>query len=84
MDAAFRNVYNGGMVIITATDVASLYGTCPAPARRNYGANVVRTDYFKEFAVRIIAAAVARYVYIEVKCQCSVILYSSFALAGTF
>ena len=60
MDAAFRNVYKGGIVIVTATDVASLYGLCPAPARRNYGVSIVRTDYFKELAARVIASAVAR------------------------
>jgi len=61
-DAAFHNVFNGGVVIVSATDVASLYGTCPAPALRNYGARIVRTHFFKEMAVRVVISALARFV----------------------
>ena len=60
LDAAFRNVFNGGVIVATATDVASLYGTCPAPALRNYGARVARTDFIKEMAARVVVSALAR------------------------
>jgi len=62
LDAAFRNVFNGGVIVVSATDVASLYGTCPAPALRNYGARIVRTDFVKEMAVRVVVSALARLV----------------------
>jgi len=62
LDAAFRNVFNGGVIIVSATDVASLYGTCPAPALRNYGARIVRTDFVKEMAARVVVSALARFV----------------------
>ena len=60
LDAAFRNVYHGGLVILTSTDVAALYGKCPLVTSRNYGAYTVRTDYTKEMAVRIVLAEAAR------------------------
>lgn len=60
LDAAFRNVFNGGVVVATCTDVAALYGTCPAPALRNYGARVARTDFVKEMAARVVVSAMAR------------------------
>ena len=60
LDAAFRNVFNGGVIVVSATDIASLYGTCPAPALRNYGARIVRTDFFKEMAARVVVSALAR------------------------
>jgi len=72
LDAAFRNVFNGGVIIATATDIASLYGTCPAPALRNYAAHIVRTDFFKELAARIVVSALARSGVCFVSCSCLV------------
>ena len=60
-DAAFRNVYNNGIIIITSTDVSALYGTCPNTALRNYSAHLVRIDGYKELAARTILAAMARW-----------------------
>jgi len=60
LDAAFHNVFDGGVIVATATDIASLYGTCPAPALRNYGARITRTDFVKEMAARVVACALAR------------------------
>ena len=61
LDAAFRNIYHGGMLVLTATDVASLYGKCHDVTLRNYSAHTRRTDYTKEVAVRILLAETARY-----------------------
>lgn len=61
LDAAFRNVFNGGVIVATATDIAALYGTCSAPALRNYGARIVRTDFSKEVAARVVISALTRY-----------------------
>jgi len=47
-------------VVATATDIASLCGTCPAPTLRNYAARVARTDFVKETAARIVIGALAR------------------------
>ena len=60
LDAAFRNIYHGGMLVITATDVAALFGKCPVVTERNYSAHSRRTDYTKEVAVRILLAEAAR------------------------
>jgi len=53
-------VFNGGVVVATATDIAALYGACPAPALRNYGARIARTDFIKEVAARVVVSALAR------------------------
>ena len=62
LDAAFRNIYNGGIVVVTSTDIAALYGKVPNVTLRNYGAFVTRTEYMKELAARVVLASVARYV----------------------
>jgi len=55
-------VYGGGVVVVTATDVASLYGKCPRTLLRNYGVRYgeVNLDCIKEVATRVLLAAVAR------------------------
>ncbi|CAM4710621.1 TRMT1-like protein isoform X2 [Lepidochelys kempii] len=60
LDSAFRNVRNLGIVSVTSTDICSLYAKAQHVAQRHYGCNVVRTEYFKELAARIVVAAVAR------------------------
>lgn len=60
LDAAFRNVRNLGIVSITSTDISSLYAKAQQVAQRHYGCNVVRTEYYKELAARMVVAAVAR------------------------
>ncbi|XP_069497141.1 TRMT1-like protein isoform X2 [Ambystoma mexicanum] len=60
LDAAFRNVRNLGIVSLTSTDVSSLYGKALHVAKRHYGVNIVRTEYFRELAVRVVVSAVAR------------------------
>ncbi|NXL56478.1 TRM1L protein, partial [Chordeiles acutipennis] len=60
LDSAFRNVRNLGIVSLTSTDISSLYAKAQHVALRHYGCNIVRTEYFKELAARIIIAAVTR------------------------
>lgn len=60
LDAAFRNVRNLGVVSLTSTDISTLYGKALHVAKRHYGVNIVRTEYFREMAARIVVGAVAR------------------------
>uniref|UniRef100_H3AIV7 tRNA (guanine(27)-N(2))-dimethyltransferase n=1 Tax=Latimeria chalumnae TaxID=7897 RepID=H3AIV7_LATCH len=60
LDAAFRNVRNHGIVSITSTDTSSLYSKAVNVAIRHYGCNIVRTEYYKELAARVVITAVAR------------------------
>ncbi|NXF11902.1 TRM1L protein, partial [Smithornis capensis] len=60
LDSAFRNVRNLGIVSLTSTDTSSLYAKAQHVALRHYGCNIVRTEYFKELAARIVIAAVTR------------------------
>ncbi|NXM29359.1 TRM1L protein, partial [Oxyruncus cristatus] len=60
LDSAFRNVRNLGIVSLTSTDISSLYAKAQHVALRHYGCNIVRTEYYKELAARIVIAAVTR------------------------
>ncbi|XP_068599391.1 TRMT1-like protein [Brachionichthys hirsutus] len=60
LDAAFRNVRNLGIVSVTSTDTGSLYSKSPNVTLRHYGVHIVRTEYYKELAARMVVAAVAR------------------------
>ncbi|XP_075473030.1 tRNA (guanine(27)-N(2))-dimethyltransferase isoform X2 [Ascaphus truei] len=60
LDAALRNVRNLGIISVTSTDTGSLYAKTLNVAKRHYGCNIVRTEYFKELAARIVTAAIAR------------------------
>ncbi|NXK34028.1 TRM1L protein, partial [Piprites chloris] len=60
LDSAFRNVRNLGIVSLTSTDTGSLYAKAQHVALRHYGCNIVRTEYYKELAARIVIAAVTR------------------------
>ncbi|NWU86563.1 TRM1L protein, partial [Onychorhynchus coronatus] len=60
LDSAFRNVRNLGIVSLTSTDISSLYAKAQHVALRHYGCNIVRTEYYKELAARIVLAAVTR------------------------
>ncbi|XP_064371631.1 TRMT1-like protein isoform X2 [Dromaius novaehollandiae] len=60
LDSAFRNVRNLGIVSLTSTDISSLYAKAQNVALRHYGCNIVRTEYYKELAARIVIASVAR------------------------
>ncbi|XP_039667447.1 TRMT1-like protein [Perca fluviatilis] len=60
LDAAFRNVRNLGIVSVTSTDTSSLYSKSPNVTLRHYGCHIVRTEYYKELAARMVVATVAR------------------------
>ncbi|NXK97015.1 TRM1L protein, partial [Formicarius rufipectus] len=60
LDSAFRNVRNLGIVSLTSTDTGSLYAKAQHVALRHYGCNIVRTEYYRELAARIVIAAVTR------------------------
>jgi len=60
LDAAFKNIRNNGIIVLTSTDIASLLTRNPNTVLRNYGAQVIKTEYVKELAVRTVLAGVAR------------------------
>ncbi|KAM3876314.1 TRMT1-like protein [Diretmus argenteus] len=60
LDAAFRNVRNLGLISVTSTDTGSLYAKSPNVTLRHYSCHIVRTEYFKELAARMVVATVAR------------------------
>jgi len=59
-EATFRNLKNGGICVITSTDTGSLFGKVPTVAKRNYDAFVIRTEYFREIAARMVIGAAAK------------------------
>ncbi|XP_063816133.1 TRMT1-like protein isoform X2 [Pseudophryne corroboree] len=60
LDAAFRNIRNLGILSVTSTDTGSLYAKTVHVTKRHYGCNIIRTEYFKELAARIVLSAIAR------------------------
>nr|XP_015210548.1 PREDICTED: TRMT1-like protein isoform X2 [Lepisosteus oculatus] len=60
LDAAFRNVRNLGIVSVTSTDTGSLYSKSLNVTLRHYGCQIVRTEYYKELAARMVMGTVAR------------------------
>ncbi|XP_023119157.1 TRMT1-like protein isoform X1 [Amphiprion ocellaris] len=60
LDAAFRNVRNLGIISVTSTDTSSLYAKSPNVTLRHYGCHIVRTEYYREVAARMVVATVAR------------------------
>ncbi|XP_076034227.1 tRNA methyltransferase 1 isoform X2 [Oratosquilla oratoria] len=60
LDAVFRNVPKNGVVAITSTDDAALYGKASDVTLRNYGGHIIKTFFAKELAARLILASVVR------------------------
>uniref|UniRef100_A0A1A8FN48 tRNA (guanine(27)-N(2))-dimethyltransferase n=3 Tax=Nothobranchius korthausae TaxID=1143690 RepID=A0A1A8FN48_9TELE len=60
LDAAFRNIRNLGIISVTSTDTGSLYAKSPNVTLRHYGCHIVRTEYYKELAARMLVASVCR------------------------
>uniref|UniRef100_A0AAZ3STX5 tRNA (guanine(27)-N(2))-dimethyltransferase n=2 Tax=Oncorhynchus tshawytscha TaxID=74940 RepID=A0AAZ3STX5_ONCTS len=60
LDSAFRNIRNLGIISVTSTDTGSLYSKSLNVTMRHYGSNIVRTEYYKELAARMVLATVAR------------------------
>lgn len=59
MDSALRALRNGGLLALTATDMAPLCGVYPRVALRKYGGFSLRTEYCHEIAVRLLAGCLA-------------------------
>jgi len=59
LDAAVRSCRSGGMVALTATDMAPLCGVNPRACLRKYGGWPLRTEYCHEVALRLVAGALA-------------------------
>lgn len=59
MDSVLRALRNGGLIALTATDMAPLCGVYPKVALRKYGGFSLRTEYCHEIAVRLLAGCLA-------------------------
>ena len=54
MDSAIRALRNGGLIALTATDMAPLCGVHARACLRKYGGKPLRTEYCHELAVRLV------------------------------
>jgi tRNA (guanine26-N2/guanine27-N2)-dimethyltransferase len=59
LDTAVRACKRGGLIGLTATDMAPLCGVHPRACLRKYGGRSLRTDYCHELAIRLVAGALA-------------------------
>jgi tRNA (guanine26-N2/guanine27-N2)-dimethyltransferase len=59
LDSAVRAVRNGGMIALTATDMAPLCGVHPRACVRKYGGKPLRAEYCHELAVRLLVGSLA-------------------------
>jgi len=59
IDSAVRALRDGGLLALTATDMASLCGVYPKACVRKYGGKPLRTEYCHELAVRLLAGCLA-------------------------
>ena len=60
IDSALRAIRRGGLLALTATDLAPLCGVHPRACVRKYGGRPLRTEYCHELAVRLLAGALAK------------------------
>jgi tRNA (guanine26-N2/guanine27-N2)-dimethyltransferase len=60
VDSALRALRRGGLLALTATDLAPLCGVHPKACIRKYGGKPLRTEYCHELAVRLLAGALTR------------------------
>jgi len=59
LDSAIRALKDGGLLALTATDMAPLCGIHPKVALRKYGGLPLRTEYCHEIAMRLLIGALA-------------------------
>ena len=59
VDSAVRALCDGGLLALTATDMAPLCGVYPKACVRKYGGKPLRTEYCHELAVRLLAGCLA-------------------------
>lgn len=57
MDSAVRALRDGGLIALTATDMAPLCGVHPNASTRKYGGRPLRTEYCHEIAVRLLVGS---------------------------
>jgi tRNA (guanine26-N2/guanine27-N2)-dimethyltransferase len=60
LDSATRVLKNNGILAVTATDTAALFGTHPKTCIRRYDAQPCRTKFSHELGIRILIGAVVR------------------------
>ncbi len=60
IDPAIQSCSNGGMIAITATDTAPLYGTYPKTCARRYGALSAKSPFAHETGLRILVGYLVR------------------------
>ncbi|MEM3729054.1 MAG: tRNA (guanine(10)-N(2))-dimethyltransferase [Candidatus Bathyarchaeia archaeon] len=59
LDSAIRALRDGGLLALTATDMAPLCGVHPKACIRKYGGKPLRTEYCHEVAVRLLIGCLA-------------------------
>lgn len=59
LDATVRALRNGGLLALTATDMAPLCGVHPRACIRKYGGKPLRAEYCHELAVRLLVGCLA-------------------------
>jgi tRNA (guanine26-N2/guanine27-N2)-dimethyltransferase len=59
LDSAIRALRKGGLLALTATDMAPLCGVHPKACIRKYGGKPLRTEYCHELAIRLLAGCLA-------------------------
>ena len=59
LDSAVRALRDGGLLAVTATDMAPLCGVHPRACIRKYGGKPLRAEYCHELAVRLVAGGLA-------------------------
>lgn len=59
LDSTVRAARDGGLIALTATDMAPLCGVHPRACVRKYGGKPLRTEYCHELALRLLAGSLA-------------------------
>jgi len=59
LDSALRALRDGGLLALTATDMAPLCGVHPNACIRKYGGKPLRTEYCHELAIRLLVGCLA-------------------------
>jgi len=60
LDSAVRATRDGGVIALTATDMAPLCGVSPTACLRKYGGKPLRTIYTHEIALRLVVGSAVR------------------------
>ncbi|KAK3088033.1 hypothetical protein FSP39_013765, partial [Pinctada imbricata] len=59
-DAVFTNICNKGVLCVSSSDISPQFIRTSHVVRRHFQANVIKTDYMREMAVRVVLAAMVR------------------------